>query len=148
MFFRAFIFSLLILSKNTRWLIDPSKITIESPAKTLETRNNIGINSLYQSGWILAFAIKNSAPKPDWCNVDKVYGETAAGGTGYLYLSPIPHEQLGFDTRIQNSSYPALTKGFLFSVPSVFVLVPTLLLGIHEATKRNNSKRNNDEDYE
>jgi formate dehydrogenase iron-sulfur subunit len=30
-------------------------------------------------------------------------------------------------------------------VPSVFVLVPTLLLGIHTATK---SKQNKDEDYE
>ncbi len=80
--------------------------------------------------------------------VDNVYGETVAGGTGYLYLSPVPYEKLGFDTRIQNSSYPALTKGFLYSVPSVFVLVPTLLLGIHEATKTNKTKQNKNEDYE
>jgi Fe-S-cluster-containing dehydrogenase component len=77
--------------------------------------------------------------------VDKIYGESVAGGTGYLYLSPVPQNELGFDSRIQNSSYPALTKGFLYAVPSVFVLVPTLLLGIHTATK---SKQTKDEDHE
>jgi hypothetical protein len=41
---------------------------------------------------------------------------------------------------MQNTSYPELSKGFLYSVPSVFVLVPPLLLGIHEATKRNGNK--------
>ncbi len=92
-------------------------------------------------------ARKRIAENPEMY-VDKVYGEAVAGGTGYLYLSPVPHEQLGFDTRIQNSSYPALTKGFLYSVPSVFVLVPTLLLGLHEATKNNKSKQTKNEDYE
>jgi Fe-S-cluster-containing dehydrogenase component len=93
---------------------------------------------------LVAEAHKRIAENPE-LYVDKVYGETVAGGTGYLYLSPVPHNELGFDTRIQNSSYPALTKGFLYAVPSVFVLVPTLLLGIHTATK---SKQNKDEDYE
>ena len=88
---------------------------------------------------IIAEARKRIAENPG-LYVDKIYGETVAGGTGYLYLSPIPHEQLGFDKRIQNSSYPALTKGFLYAVPSVFVLVPTLLLGIHKATKSNQTK--------
>ncbi len=68
---------------------------------------------------------------------DHIYGEHEAGGTGWLYLSPVPFEQLGMNTTLQQSSYPALTKGFLYAVPSVFVLVPTLLLGIHQATKNN-----------
>jgi Fe-S-cluster-containing dehydrogenase component len=69
--------------------------------------------------------------------IDQVFGENVAGGTGYLYLSPVPYKELGFNTNLQNSSYPALSKGFLYSVPSVFVLLPTVLLGIHEATKSN-----------
>ena len=69
--------------------------------------------------------------------IDHIYGENEAGGTGWLYLSPVPFDQLGLNTSIQQSSYPALTKGFLYSVPSVFVLVPTLLMGIHQATKNN-----------
>jgi formate dehydrogenase iron-sulfur subunit len=77
--------------------------------------------------------------------VDNIYGEAVAGGTGYLYLAPVPQNELGFDTRLQNSSYPSLTKSFLYSVPSVFVLLPTLLLGIHEATK---SKQNKNENHD
>ena len=75
-----------------------------------------------------------------------IYGETEAGGTSFLYLSPVPFEELGFNTHIQKSSYPALSKGFLYSVPMIFVLWPPILLGIHEATKNNNV--NNEEDDE
>ncbi len=79
--------------------------------------------------------------------VDHIYGETEAGGTGVLYLSPVPFQELGFNTRVQKSSYPALTKGFLYSVPTVFVLWPMMLLGIKEATK-NNGSTNEDESHE
>jgi Fe-S-cluster-containing dehydrogenase component len=75
--------------------------------------------------------------------VDHIYGEHEAGGTGVLYLSSVPFEELGMNTQLQQSSYPALTKGFLYSVPSVFVLVPTLLLGIYQATKTNQLKDEN-----
>lgn len=68
---------------------------------------------------------------------DHIYGEHEAGGSSWLYLSPVPFEEIGFKTTIQKSSYPALTKGFLYAVPSVFVLWPAILLGIHEATKNN-----------
>jgi hypothetical protein len=46
---------------------------------------------------------------------------------------------------IQKASYPALTKGFLYSVPSIFVLFPALLLGIHQATKKDNQTTEEDE---
>lgn len=77
--------------------------------------------------------------------VDHIYGENEAGGTGFLYLSPVPFEELGFNTTLQKSSYPALTKGFLYSVPSIFVLWPAILLGIHESTKNNNQNDEEDE---
>ena len=72
--------------------------------------------------------------------VDHIYGEHEAGGTSFLYLSPVPFEELGFNTTVQKSSYPELSKGFLYSVPAIFVLWPTILLGIHQATKNNHSK--------
>ena len=31
-----------------------------------------GMNSVYQSGWIFGFAIRKSAPRPDWCSVESV----------------------------------------------------------------------------
>ncbi|HLO92208.1 MAG: 4Fe-4S dicluster domain-containing protein [Chloroflexota bacterium] len=76
---------------------------------------------------------------------DKIYGEDVAGGTGILYLSPVPFEELKLNTSLQNSSYPELSKGFLYSVPSVFVLLPPLLLGIHEATKAIHPKEDDNE---
>jgi hypothetical protein len=76
---------------------------------------------------------------------DHIYGEHEAGGTGYLYLSAVPFEEPGLNTNIQKSSYPALTKGFLQAVPSIFVLWPALLPGIHQATKNNNDNGDHDE---
>jgi formate dehydrogenase iron-sulfur subunit len=81
-------------------------------------------------------ARKRISEKPD-LYVDHIYGEHEAGGTGWLYLSPVPFNELGLNTSLQKDSYPSLTKGFLYSVPSVFVLVPALLLGIQQATKNN-----------
>lgn len=84
--------------------------------------------------------------KPD-LYVDQIYGEHDAGGTGWLYIASVPFEELGINTNLQQSSYPALTKGFLYSVPSVFVLFPTILLGIHQATKNNQHKKEEEDEY-
>ena len=89
-------------------------------------------------------ARKRINEKPD-LYADHIYGEREVGGTGWLYLSPVPFEELGMNTNLQQSSYPALTKGFLYSVPSVDLLLPPLLLGIYTATKNNHHK---DEDNE
>jgi len=93
---------------------------------------------------LLREARKRIVESPELYN-DYIYGEKEAGGTGFLYLASVPFEELGFRTNIQKSSYPALSKSFLYSVPFVFVLWPTLLLGLYEATKNNHSK-NVDED--
>jgi len=71
--------------------------------------------------------------------IDHIYGEHEAGGTGFLYLSAVPFDELGLNTSLLPKSYPELSKGFLYSVPVVFVLWPAILLGIREATKNNNS---------
>jgi len=76
---------------------------------------------------------------------DAIYGENEAGGTSFLYLSPVPINELGFKENLQKSSYPALTKGFLYGVPSIFVLWPSILLGLYEASKNKNSKNESHE---
>ena len=93
---------------------------------------------------LIAEARKRIAEYPGMYQ-DVIYGEHEAGGTGWLYLSAVPFEELGFNTKIQKSSYPELTKGFLYSVPTVFVVAPAVLLGIHKATKHN---LNQDEENE
>ena len=76
---------------------------------------------------------------------DHIYGEHEAGGTGFLYLSAVPFEELGFSVSLQTESYPALSRGFLYSVPAIFVLWPAMLLGLREATKNNQNKSESDE---
>lgn len=83
---------------------------------------------------LIAEAHKRIVENPD-TYVDYLYGENEAGGTCWMYLSPVPFHELGVK-KVQKASYPALTKGFLYGVPSIFVLFPALLLGIHQATKK------------
>lgn len=83
--------------------------------------------------------------KPD-LYYDQIYGEHEAGGTSWLIISPVPFKEIGLNTSLQKESYPALTKGFLYTVPSVFVLVPALLLGIQQSTKKDTP--NNDSENE
>lgn len=78
---------------------------------------------------------------------DMIFGEHVAGGTGIMYISPVPPEEIGFNTKLQNSSYPALSKGFLYAVPSIFVLLPPVLLGMYEATKQKDSTKEEGGDH-
>ncbi len=84
---------------------------------------------------LLAEANKRIAENPD-DYYPHIYGEHEAGGSSWMYLSPVPFEELGFNTKIQNESYPSLTKGFISSIAPVDILLPAALLGIYEATKK------------
>ena len=44
--------------------------------------------------------------------IDHVYGETEAGGTGWLYVSKLPFEKMGFPGNIGTTSYPETDQGF------------------------------------
>jgi len=94
---------------------------------------------------LLKEARRRIVESPEMYN-DMIFGDEVAGGTGFLYISKVPFEDMGCRTDIQKRSYPELSKGFLYSVPFVFVLWPTLLLGIHEATKNNHLKNTNDDE--
>jgi hypothetical protein len=93
---------------------------------------------------LIAIARKRIAENPDQY-YNQIYGENVAGGTGFLYIAAVPFNEIGLNTKLQNSSYPELTKGFLYSVPSVDVLLPPLLLGIYAATKNNHLKEEENE---
>lgn len=64
-----------------------------------------------------------------------IYGEHEAGGTGWIYISPAPMDQLGFKTNLGTVAYPEYTKQFLYSVPVVLILWPTMLLALNRATR-------------
>jgi formate dehydrogenase iron-sulfur subunit len=64
-----------------------------------------------------------------------IYGEHEVGGTGWLYISPVPIEELGFKTNLGTTSYPEYTKQFLYGVPVVLLLWPVMLLALHKAAE-------------
>ena len=92
---------------------------------------------------LIAEARRRIAESPE-LYYDEIYGEHEAGGTGWLYLSPVPFDEIGKKTNLQKSSYPELTKGFLYSVPTIFVLWPAMLLGLHKASKTNQQETENE----
>ncbi|HUO59714.1 MAG TPA: 4Fe-4S dicluster domain-containing protein [Candidatus Acidoferrales bacterium] len=67
--------------------------------------------------------------------VDHIYGEHEAGGTGMLYLSPVPFEQLGFP-KVQTEPLPALSAVALGAVPSAVVGVGAALGATYKVSKR------------
>lgn len=81
---------------------------------------------------LLRVARQRIVENPD-AYVDHIYGEHEAGGTGWLYLSPVPFEELGFRTDLEPTPYPELTRDFLTSVPLVLILWPALLFGLRRA---------------
>ncbi len=69
--------------------------------------------------------------------VKHIFGEHEVGGTGYIYLSAVPFEQLGFPTDLGNTAYPQYTKQFLYSVPLVLFGAPAFLLGLNALAANN-----------
>ena len=72
--------------------------------------------------------------------VHHIYGENEVGGTGYIYLSAVPFDQIGFRTDLGKTPYPEYTKEFLYAVPMVLFGVPAFLLGLNALA--GNSKPN------
>ncbi len=66
--------------------------------------------------------------------IDHVYGETEAGGTGWLYITKMPLENMGFPSNIGTTSFPKLTKDFLSMVNLTLVSWPALLGGFYLAS--------------
>ena len=69
----------------------------------------------------------------------KIYGEHEVGGTGIMYLSAVPFEELGFRNDLGTTAYPEYTKNFLYAVPSVLILWPAFLLGLRNASDQKNN---------
>jgi Fe-S-cluster-containing dehydrogenase component len=84
---------------------------------------------------LLAEARRRIVEDPDGY-VDHIYGEHEVGGTGWLYLSAVPFDQIGFRTDLGQVAYPRLTEDFLYGVPIVLTLWPAFLLALSQATKK------------
>jgi len=72
--------------------------------------------------------------------VSEIYGEHEVGGTGWLYISPVPFAELGFPTNLGETPVPEYTRDFLTAVPVILAIWPALLLGIRRATHPEDSE--------
>lgn len=89
---------------------------------------------------LLKIARKRIADNPSKY-VDTIYGEHEAGGSNWLYLSPVEHTTLG-QPELNKTSVPELTSGALSAVPMVAGLWPVLLGGAYAINKRRNKVAN------
>ena len=59
--------------------------------------------------------------------VNHIYGKEEAGGTSWMYLSAVPFNEIGFDTKIPAVKLPDITWGMLSEIP---VKVAALVVGL------------------
>ena len=83
---------------------------------------------------LIKLAHKRIAAHPELYH-DHVYGANEMGGTNWLYLSPVPHKELG-QPELPRTSAPELTSGALGSVAMVAGIWPVLLGGAYVINKR------------
>jgi formate dehydrogenase iron-sulfur subunit len=84
---------------------------------------------------LLAEAHRRLAEDPEGY-VQHVYGETEAGGTSVLFLSPVPFESLGLPGDLGSEPLPALTWEVLSKIPGVVSVGGAMLLAVWWITNR------------
>jgi formate dehydrogenase iron-sulfur subunit len=78
--------------------------------------------------------------------VHHIYGEHEVGGTGWLYISDVPFEKLGFSMHLGTKPYPEFTQGALSMVPFVLIMWPPLLMGLYTFAKKGEEAVQNEND--
>jgi len=76
--------------------------------------------------------------------IDHLYGEKELGGTGWMYLSGVQFEQVGFDVTTGNEPILSNVKDFLGTVPMVLAIWPALFTGFHLLAKRKDGHGHDD----
>ena len=97
---------------------------------------------------LIAIARKRIADNPEKY-VNHIYGEHEAGGTGWLYLSPVPFEDVGLPD-VGEEAIGELTWGFLTTIGVADILLPLTMIAVYRLTQRRNQTteqkaHNNDE---
>lgn len=68
--------------------------------------------------------------------IEHIYGEHEAGGTSWMYLSPVPFGEVGFDTSVPREPILNYVKDFLAIVPMVLTIWPALFVGFNLLASR------------
>ena len=69
--------------------------------------------------------------------VNHIYGKDEAGGTSWLYISPVPFESLGFNMNVPKIELPDLTWAYIKKIPAVIGVVLTAGVISWAITRRN-----------
>jgi hypothetical protein len=77
--------------------------------------------------------------------IDHIYGEHEAGGTSWMYISPVDFEEAGFDTSVPKEPILNFVKDFLAIVPMVLTIWPALFAGFHLLANRKDAIKKIDE---
>lgn len=67
-----------------------------------------------------------------------IYGLEEVGGTSVLYISPVPFEELGFNTKLLKTALPNFTHEALAKIPTLVTVGGVLLTGFYWLTNRKN----------
>jgi formate dehydrogenase iron-sulfur subunit len=86
---------------------------------------------------MIALAYKRIDENPGMY-VDHVYGVEEVGGTSFIYISPVPFEELGFRMDLMKDPLPMLTWKALEKIPNIVLLGGATLYGIYWITSRRN----------
>jgi len=97
-------------------------------------------------GELLEIARKRIYQNPEKY-VSHIYGEREAGGTGFLYISGVPFEELGFRMDLGETDFPEYTRSFLSAVPLVLTVWPAFLFGLHQAIRRTDNKHSKSDEH-
>lgn len=84
---------------------------------------------------LLAEARRRIAENPGGYH-PQIYGESEAGGTSVLFLSPVPFEQLGFKQGLASEPLPNLTWRALERIPGVVSMGGAALMAVWWITHR------------
>ena len=86
---------------------------------------------------MIAIAKQRLAENPDKY-YQHIYGLEEVGGTSVLYLSPVPFEELGFNTKLLKTAFPNFTHEALAKIPTLVTVGGVLLTGFYWLTNRKN----------
>lgn len=84
---------------------------------------------------LIAEARKRIAEKPGEYQ-SQIYGVKEVGGTSVLFLSSVPFEELGMNTKLPNEPLPGLTWAVLGHIPDIVSVGSVLLGGVYWLTHR------------
>ncbi|MDR1961490.1 MAG: 4Fe-4S dicluster domain-containing protein [Gracilibacteraceae bacterium] len=63
--------------------------------------------------------------------IDHIFGESEAGGTGWLYISDIPFEEMRFRTDVTTKPLPSYTESYMAATPFIGVGWAAVLAGLY-----------------